>query len=93
MLDGKCLSQDEKNLTLQPCVTLSQGYRWHLVQVEVEYKWGDGPVLWEKPSDGDKRVSEKWAKHDPRVEQSPTQNVLMLLMSLLIQTKISVPMA
>ena len=72
-LGDKCLHNTSGGISLQPCQDYESHSRWHLVNVEVEYRWGEGPTLWGKAFHLVTRDSvRRWAQHDPRSEASPT---------------------
>ena len=71
-LGEKCLQKDGNKLGLGPCDDYEPGNKWHLVDVEVEYRW-DQELLWGRVFYMVSRESVKrWAAHHAGQEASPT---------------------
>lgn len=71
-IDGNCLAAINDKVRSAPCEDLNENFKWHFVDVEVEYNWGGGVKLRDLAFHMVTRESMKrWHAHDKNISPTP----------------------
>lgn len=71
-IDGHCLALVEGEVVSNPCQDLDENFKWHFVDVEVQYTWGHGVVFHDLAFHAVTRASMKrWHQHDKNTMPTP----------------------
>lgn len=71
-IDGECLALADGKVVSQACKDYDENFKWHFVDVEIEYTWGNGVKFYDLAFHAVTRASMKrWHQHDKNIMPTP----------------------